>query len=144
MHEPNLNPPRHRRARVPLASRDDSRWTAHAVVGIAHLVLGVIGVIGLVLFLAQVVAVENGVVGYSVGFESLPSVIASLLLPFGGLWLADGRKIGARMVIAADTIFAGLLVLNGEILTLNMMIYVGLGLAALNILPGLELDRRGE
>ena len=118
-----------------------SGLSAHTIIGFAHVALGALGVLGVLM----TIVFGSGMPAAAVLPGVVLSAVASGALVLAGLWLAEGRKRGAVLAASMDAARCALLAYSGGIFTLDVLLSLVLGGASIWILPQLELPtpRRG-
>ena len=132
--------PRPRRA-LRWTSRQSGALSPHVVIGLAHVVLGAIGVLGDV---RTVVVGSDFAAPISVVVSLCIGAVAAGALVVAGLWLADGRRRGALLAGAMDAVRCLVLLYTGSSVTLAFGVTLALGVAALWVLPQLALPARAR
>ncbi|MES3033851.1 MAG: hypothetical protein V4813_07620 [Gemmatimonadota bacterium] len=126
----------HRKPTLPGTQAFNAPSKAHVVVGLIHLVLGVITVLGVV------AALFASGLGAPLGpLTALLAVMAALRV-FGGLWLADGKRRGAMLALTADILQLGAQLVNYRTASvLGLLESVVLAGAVLWVMPHLEIGK---
>lgn len=111
----------------------------HVVVGIAHVVMGALRVLNLMVF-----TLATGGASALSSYSAIMIAVAGGTV-LGGLWLADGRRRGALLAFAMDAMHVLLLLfVSRPSSTLDLILNAALAVAVIWVLPRMTVEREAE